>query len=291
MQKYFIAMISIILLAGCGQRQEKQVETKSIVEQRIPVKTARVAEQTIFDQIKITGEIAPLWEINILPTAAGKIISEKVRLGQKVKTGDALAHFIQDIPGMEFSPVAIEAPASGYITRDNVEIGARVTPQSPVYTLSPLDSVYMLARVPESMLAKVKVNNPVQVMVDAIPGKIFRGQIMQISPLVDERSRTATAKIILANPRLALKPGLFAECSIESGKRKSLVLPLDAVIHSGILQYIFKIKGDSVKRLAIQTGAIADSLVEVKGNLSAGDQVVVYGQNLLRDGSLINIQN
>ncbi|NOY58468.1 MAG: efflux RND transporter periplasmic adaptor subunit [Calditrichaeota bacterium] len=290
MYKYFIAIISIIFLAGCGHQQEKQVETKAIAEQRIPVKAATVVEEEISERIKMTGEIASLRQIDILPTAAGKIIDEKVTLGQKVKKGQALAHLIQDVPGMEFSPLAIEATISGYITRDGVEVGAKVSPQRAVYTISQIDSVYMLARVMESDLAKVKINVPVLVQVDTYPGKIFRGRVSQISPLLDGRSRTATAKVVLANLNLELKPGMFARCSIESGKRSSLVIPLDAVIHRGTLQYVYKIEGDSVSRMAIQTGAIVDSLVEVSGRLAAGDQVVVYGQNLLRDGSLVNIQ-
>ncbi|NIA31247.1 MAG: efflux RND transporter periplasmic adaptor subunit [Actinobacteria bacterium] len=290
MYKYFIAIISIIFLAGCGHRQEKQVETKAIAEQRIPVKAAPVVEDEISERIKMTGEIASLRQIDILPTAAGKIIDEKVTLGQKVKKGQALAHLIQDVPGMEFSPVAIEATISGHITRDGVEVGAKVSPQKAVYTISQIDSVYMLARVMESDLAKVKINMPVLVQVDTYPGKIFRGRVSQISPLLDGRSRTATAKVVLANSNLELKPGMFARCSIESGKRYSLVIPLDAVIHRGTLQYVYKIEGDSVIRMAIQTGAIVDSLVEVSGRLAAEDRVVVYGQNLLRDGSLVNIQ-
>jgi len=290
MHKDFIAIISIILLAGCGQRQEKQVETKSTVEQRIPVKAAYVVKKTIFEKLNLTGEIAPLRQIRIFPTAAGKIIDEKVTLGQRIKKGQALAHLIQDIPGMEFSPVAIEATLSGHITQDVVEVGAKVSPQRAVYTISQIDSVFMLARVMESDLAKVKLNVPVQVKVDAYPGKIFKGRVSQISPLLDTRSRTATAKIVLANPNLQLKPGMFAGCSIETGTRSSLVIPLDAVIHSGTLQYIYKIEGDSVNRMAIQTGAIIDSLVEVRGKLAAGNKVVVYGQNLLRDGSLVSIQ-
>lgn len=290
MYKYFIAIISIIFLAGCGHQQEKQVETKAIAEQRIPVKAAAVVEQEISEQITMTGEIASLRQIDIFPTAAGKIIDEKVVLGQRVKRGQALAHLIQDVPGMEFSPVAVAATISGHVTRDGVEVGAKVSPQRAVYTISQIDSVYMLARAMESDLAKVKMKMPVLVQVDTYPGKIFKGRVSQISPQLDGRSRTATAKIILANPGLDLKPGMFAKCSIETGKRSSLVIPLDAVIHSGTLQYIYKIEGDSVSRMAIQAGAIIDSLVEVKGKLAAGDQVVVYGQNLLRDGSLVHIQ-
>ena len=286
---YIACLLSIFLIFGCGNRQDSESESSAGSQERvIPARIAAVEKRTIVDRLTARAEIVPLREVDIFPTVAGKIISESVELGHVVKKGRTLARLIQDVPGMEFSPVNIEATLDGTVTFDGVEIGAKVTPQKPVYRISRLDSVWVDAYILESDLGKIKVGDAAEIMLNAYPDEKFAGKIRELSPVVDKRSRTVTARILLPNPDRRLKPGLSVSCLFTVGRHENLVVPLDAVVHSGMSKYIFKVLGDRVKKTPIRTGAVMDALVEVEGDLTHGDQIVIYGQNLLQDGDRIN---
>ncbi|MDZ7377348.1 MAG: efflux transporter periplasmic adaptor subunit, partial [candidate division KSB1 bacterium] len=99
-----------------------------------------------------------------------------------------------------------------------------------------------------------------------------------------------TVKISIDNPNLKLKPGMFARCYVKLGDHTGLVVPLDAIVRTGANRYVFRIDDGKAKQVRVQTGAMVNDLIEVQGDLKAGDQVVVLGQNLLEDGTEVRIE-
>ncbi len=289
MRTLSILFILFILLAGCDKRQAETVENIEKPIEKIPVRITTVESSPIVERLSVRGEVAPLWSVDIYADGAGKIISKNADVGDRIEQNQVVAQMKQDIPGMEFSPSPIESPVNGTITVSMIEIGSMVSPQRPVYTISQLDSVLVLARVLEPDLPKISAKATCQISADAVPGKTFSGRVRQINPLIDPRSKTVTVEVALANHGALLKPGMSVTCNFAQSSRTALTLPLDAVSRSGIAYSIVKILGDRATILPVQTGTILEERIEVSGAIAEGDSVVVYGQNLLQDGSLVEI--
>jgi RND family efflux transporter MFP subunit len=261
---------------------EQQVE-------KIPVRVQQVSSQKIVDQLTVRGTVASLWSVDIFPDGAGKIIKKNVNVGDRVNKDQVLAQMIQDIPGMEFSPSDIEATVGGTITTSMVEIGSQVNPQRPAFTVSQLDSVIVLAQVLESDLMTVKKNSASQIAADALPDRKFTGRVRKIFPTLDARTKTATVEIVLPNNSATLKPGMTVDCAFSQGSRISLTVPLDAVSRSGVSYSLVKIINNKAKIIQVNAGSILSDAIEISGNIAKGDTIVVYGQNLLQDGSEVEI--
>jgi membrane fusion protein (multidrug efflux system) len=284
MKKVFLIILIFFAFLSCGKRNDSA--KKNIVEAKaVTVKVASVQAMTIAEQIKITGEIAPLFQIEVFPRVNGIVVSEAVSLGKEVKKDQVLAEVKQDVPGMQFSNVKIEATNSGVITQDLVDIGSRVSVQKPVYTISGLRQIYMIGKVTESYVSQVKIGNTVLVEVDAFPVEQFDGKITMIEPVVDRLSHMAEIKITINNQNLRLKPGMFARCYLKVGDHSGLVVPLDAIVRTGANRYVYRIDDGKAKEVHVQTGVILNDMIEVQGDLNPGDQVVILGQNLLEDGT------
>jgi len=284
MRKLVWLICIFAVLLHCGNKTES-ARSGNVTAKTVTVKVAPVRETIIAQQVKITGEIAPLYQVEVYPKANGIVVSESVALGSEVHKDQVLAEVKQDIPGMEFSNVKIKATNSGFITADRVEIGSRVSVQQPVYTISGLRPLYMKAKIAESLLGKIKLGGAIAVTVDAYPDQKFKGLIASISPIVDRQSRAAELKVKIANRELKLKPGMFARAYLSVGSRKGLVVPLDAIVQKGATKYVFQIEAAKAKQLKVKTGQIMGTSIEIIGKLSAGDKIVILGQNLLEDGT------
>jgi RND family efflux transporter MFP subunit len=243
----------------------------------------------IAEQLKIIGDIRPLYQVDIFSKVSGVIRSEKVELGEQVSKDLVLAEVQQDIPGMEFTPVKIEATQDGIISLDLVEEGARITPQQKLYAIQRIDQVYMVGRVLESMLSHLKTGWIVPVKVDALSQEIFYGKIAEISPVIDAVSRMGEVKIQIANSQMKLKPGMFAQAEIKISSHPGLLVPIDAIIRRGANQYLFKIENDTAHQVKIETGIAMGDNIEIFNQLKEGDWVVVFGQNLLNDLSAVQV--
>jgi membrane fusion protein (multidrug efflux system) len=282
-------IISIFFISlSCGKRNESANAGK-VEAEAVTVRVATVQETMIAEQIKITGEIAATFQVDVFSRANGIVVSEAVSLGDEVRKDQVLAEVKQDIPGMEFSNVKIEATSSGVITQDLVDIGTRVSVQKPVYTISGLRQIYMIGKLTESYLSQVKIGAVVSVEVDAYPDENFAGKITEIDPILDRLSRMAELKITINNPTLKLKPGMSARCYLMIGDHTGLVVPLDAIVRTGANRYVYRIDDGKAKEVQIQTGVILNETIEVQGELKPGDRVVVLGQNLLEDGASVRI--
>ncbi len=289
MRRIFSLIFMVLFILNCGKKQESNTTAKPETAV-VTVKAKTVQEMLIAEQIKITGELAPTFQVEVFPRANGIVVSESVSLGDVVRKDQVLAEVQQDVPGMEFARVRIEATSSGVITSDQVEIGGRVSVQKPAYTISGLRPIYMNGKVSEAYLRQIRIGETVAVELDAFPNERLVGKIAEIDPVVDRLSRMATVKISINNPDLKLKPGMFARCYVKVGDHTGLVVPLDAIVRTGANRYVFRIDDGRARQVRVQTGAVVNELIEVQGDLKPDDRVVVLGQNLLEDGGVVQVE-
>jgi len=171
--------------------------------------------------------------------------------------------------------IAVVSPASGYITERNALPNAYVQPDTKLYTIADLSTVWVYANVFQGDVGRLRPGDPAEMTVDSYPGRSFHGSIDQILPDVDVTTRTARARLVFRNPGLVLKPGMYVNVKIEINLGRQLVIPATGVLQAGTRQIAFIDRGQgSLEPRVIETGPqIDDSVVVLKG-LGAGDRIV-----------------
>ncbi len=124
-----------------------------------------------------------------------------------------------EIARLESTGEAVEAleitsPVSGYITERNALPNLNVQPDTRLYTIADLSTVWVLAQVFQNDLGRIRVGMPAELSVDAYAGRSFRGRVDFIYPEVDLATRTARVRLVIANANLLLKPGMFVNATL-----------------------------------------------------------------------------
>ena len=185
----------------------------------------------------------------------------------------------------------IRAPRSGFVLKKSILEGARIQEGSDVYHIGDLSRIWVTAEVYEYDAPWVEVGQPAQMELTYEPGKVIEGKVAYIYPTLDKSSRTLMVRLEFENPDNRLKPGMFATIYIQFQRRDDvLVVPTEAIIHSGIRQLVFVTEDDGhFAPREITTGLVGDrDGTEVLSGLSEGDLVVVSGQFLLDSESQLN---
>src|SRR5579862_5474041 len=135
--------------------------------------------------------------------------------------------------------IAVVSPASGYITERNALPNAYVQPDTKLYTIADLSTVWVYANVFQTDVGRLRPGDSAAVTVDSYPGRTFQGRIDQILPDVDPATRTVRVRLVFRNPGLALKPGMYVTVSINIRLGRQLVIPSSGVLQSGTREIAF----------------------------------------------------
>jgi Cu(I)/Ag(I) efflux system membrane fusion protein len=175
------------------------------------------------------------------------------------------------------------APASGVVSKISVHPGAAVSAGMPLLEITDLSKVWVTAEVMESQADWIAAGRPVEISVDSLPGEVFEGTVDYLTPAVNAGTRTHPVRIVLANPGLKLKPGMFAKVTLYGGRGEEAVLvPSEAVITTGKRSLVLIAQGDGrFQPVEVTTGMQSGGQTAVLEGLSGGEQVVTSGQFLI----------
>jgi cobalt-zinc-cadmium efflux system membrane fusion protein len=154
------------------------------------------------------------------------------------KSSNILRVYGGNADGTEQPYYSVKAPISGYIVEKNVNTGQdlRADNQSPLYTISSLQHIWVLANVYEQDIPVVKQGQEVNIQVLAYPQKTFRGTISNLSSVLDEQARVLKVRIVLPNKDGLLKPDMFATIHVNlprtnySDQNQALAVPQKAIV-------------------------------------------------------------
>jgi membrane fusion protein (multidrug efflux system) len=190
----------------------------------------------------------------------------------------------------------IRAPFGGQLGIVEVNLGEYLSPGATIAPLQALDPVFVDYTLPERHFADVKVGQVVKVQVQAYPDKTFEGLIQAINPGIDEGTRSLRLRAMLDNPDHLLRPGMFAEVrTVLPAREGVLTLPRTSITYNPYGESVFIIQDEDgvtlVQRRPVKTGEVREGRVEIREGLQAGQQVVAAGQNKLRNGQPVSIDN
>jgi Cu(I)/Ag(I) efflux system membrane fusion protein len=179
--------------------------------------------------------------------------------------------------------LALRSPISGTVLQKQAFAGQYVMPQSDLYVVADLSTVWMQARVFQYELPHVALGMPATVSFTSLPSQPLKGKIVFIDPVVDEVSRSAQVRIELPNPNGALRPGIFGDVAIAHAMGAGLTVPASAVIRTGERDIAFRVaSADRFVPVEVKISPVGfgDRFAVLEG-LNAGDQVVTSANFLI----------
>ncbi|EGP07711.1 putative Co/Zn/Cd efflux system membrane fusion protein [Bradyrhizobiaceae bacterium SG-6C] len=175
----------------------------------------------------------------------------------------------------------IVSPIAGTVVQRKIGPGQYVNAgaSDPVFVVGDLSTVWLTAFVRETEAPAIEVGQEVMFSVLAFPGRTFNARINYISAAIDPASRRLMVRATIDNPGEALKPEMFANVTIYSaGDRPAVGVPKQALIYEGDQVRVWVVRDDkSIELRQIKIGMTNGDLVEVKSNLSAGENIVARG--------------
>lgn len=178
--------------------------------------------------------------------------------------------------------VTIRSPISGVIQTLEARAGASLAPGQTLAQVTGLGTVWLNAAVPEAQTGRVRVGQRATATMTAFPGETFGGRVIAILPTAQADSRTLTVRIELANRAGRLRPGMFAQVSLGGDDRRVLLIPSEAVIHTGTRTIVMLASHDGRYHPSeVRTGRESGDRTEILEGLVQGEKVVASGQFLL----------
>ncbi len=285
-------LVSLVLwflvsfVAGCAKKQETAKQ-----DEVIPVRVMKVELRDMQQTLDYVGNIKAQDEAVVYPKVNGKIFEKLKEDGSPVDKGETIMFIDRDEVGFTFEKAPVESPLTGIIGRVYVDKGTSVTPQTPVALIVDMDKVKIELDVPEKYLPKVSLGQSAEISIDAYPEERFIGALSKISPVVDLDTRTAPVETLIPNSDHRLKPGMFSRVKLVIEEHKSVpVILKEAILGKGSDTYVYLIDGKVAYQKSIKLGIHQGPYFEVIEGLKKGDLVVIMGQQRLRDGVSVNVE-
>lgn len=185
--------------------------------------------------------------------------------------------------GQVQNTLTIAAPLGGVIQSLDIRQGMTVNSGMTLARINGLNTVWLEAALPEVRAAAIRPGMSASARLTAYPDLALQGKVIAVLPEVSAQSRTLRVRLEFPNPRLQLRPGLFAQVQFQSGAQaESLLIPSEALIRTGKnTRVIVRDPQGRFRPVSVTTGAEADGRTAVLSGLHEGDQVVASGQFLI----------
>jgi len=179
----------------------------------------------------------------------------------------------------------ITAPFDGVLGERIVSIGDFLDVGQSVATLSTTDPIHVEFTVPERHREKVTAGQEVDVEVDALPGKIFRGEVVFIAPTLDRATRTVKVKALFENEEKSLKAGFFCHVRlIVDRAEEAAVLSEEAILPRENAFFVYVVEEGKAVLTEVKKGERLEGRVQILGGVEPGDEVITAGIQKVSDG-------
>ncbi|CAN5464729.1 efflux RND transporter periplasmic adaptor subunit [soil metagenome] len=190
----------------------------------------------------------------------------------------------------------VVAPFSGVITARSIDQGSLVSAGTdskvPLFKLERIDTLKVYVDVPQYSSSAVKVGQAVAIAIREFPGRQFSGKVARTSVSLDATARTMKTEIHIANPGMALAPGMFGEVKFTVPRAKNIFLiPSSALVIRSEGPQVVTIDGEEIAYKKVQLGDDLGKEVEIISGLSGSEKLVDSPSDTLRDGTKVATRN
>jgi RND family efflux transporter MFP subunit len=273
-----------------AQRSEAQSKLQGAEAQLLVARAKADADKSTFARLKAasaTPGVVAGNDVMIAEKTADASADQVLAAEQSVEARQAL-DAVRDMEGY----LRVTAPFAGVITERNVHPGALVGPSTsgagatPLLRLVDIDRLRLIVPVPEAYTAEMKPGAEIAFTVAAYPGHSFSGKVARIAQAVDVSTRTMAVEMDVSNRDGQLAPGTF--CQVRWPVRRSgpsLFVPSTSVAMTTDRTFVIRVRNGKTEWVDVRVGLTSGALVEVFGDLRAGDEIAGRGTDELRPGT------
>jgi RND family efflux transporter MFP subunit len=174
------------------------------------------------------------------------------------------------------------SPINGFVMSRNAYEQAYVTPETDLYDIADLSTVWVSVDIYEYEAPYVHIGQPASMQLSYFPGKTYRGHVTYVYPTLDPKTRTIKVRLEFPNPGYELKPDMYADIQLAIDYGKQVVVPSEAVLNSGTRQVVFIAKpGGYFEPREIKVEDQFDGQYAVLAGLKPGEKIVASGNFLI----------
>jgi len=285
-------LLALILLAAAQLHAAVPVEPVILTEQgvrNLGVATVMVEEADFEITAFALGrtEAEPESRSTLSSRIPGRVVENRLRLGQRVAKGDPLILLESRQPGDPPPAIWLHAPAAGTVVAIEATLGSPVEPSDRLAEIADLRSIHLVATVPQATAGKLGPGARARVRFPLMPGKEFTATLLDhpgaaIRPGTDEATLNTVGVIFtIDNPDHLLRPGMSAECMLILESRSGVMsVPREAVQGTPSSRHVY-VKHMTIpnafERVNVATGLASHDRIEILDGLFAGDEVVTRG--------------
>ena len=191
----------------------------------------------------------------------------------------------------------LNAPFAGIISQKHVAEGEWVQPGESVFSLIATNDLRLDFQVPQTVFGKLAQVTNVAVTLDAFPRQVFHGRVDTVVPVTNSSSRTFLVRIALNDKQVNITPGMSATAVLRlNSGNQGVVISRDALLRSpdgSVTVWVVKQQNNEsiVAEHKVQTGLSFNGKITIIDGLKAGDQVVIEGNEGLRDGQAVTVKS
>ncbi len=204
---------------------------------------------------------------------------------RRLELFDVPAEFIRNLEetGTVQRTIVFKAPFAGFVTGKNVVAGQRIEPGMELLTVTDMSRVWIIAQVFEAEAAAAQPGRTATVTLPYDAGTTVRGRIDFVYPTLDTETRTLKVRLELANPKGALKPGMFVSVELGAASADGVVVPDSAILDTGTRQLVYVESGPGrFTAREVSVALRADGKAAIRSGLYAGE-LVASSANFLLD--------
>jgi len=179
---------------------------------------------------------------------------------------------------------AVHAPFDGVVGLTEIDVGDRITVDTPITTLDDRAFIQVAFNLPEEFAPRLAIGSLVMVRPRTMSGRELAGSVAATGSRIDPRTRTLRVKAEIANPDDTLRPGTSCEVRLSFVGRAFPSVREVAVLWSRDGAYVWRVEGERVKKVFVKIVRRDGGRILLDGPLKAGDLIVVEGVQGLRQG-------
>ena len=274
-----------------AQRAEAQSKLQAAEAQLAGARAKADADTSTFERLKAASATPGVVAGNDVVIAQKTVEADQSQIAAAQQTAEAARQAVRSITQLE-DYLHVTAPFDGVVTERNVHPGTLVGPNSgPAATMPMLrvvhtDRLRLVVPVPEAYTADVPSGATISFTVSAYPGQTFSGIVARIAHAVDIKTRTMAVELDVANKDGRLAPGTFCQVNWPVRRRTpSLFVPTDSVGSTTDRTFVIRVRNGKTDWVDVKTGLASGPLVEVFGDLQAGDEVAARGTDEVKPGT------
>jgi membrane fusion protein (multidrug efflux system) len=246
---------------------------------------------------QIVVRISPMLREDVVTAAKIKVesLEEELKndtnnkeLNEKLKEAKENYEFALE----QYKEISIVSPSSGIVSKRLIDLGDMVAAKSKILEITSSNRFKINLTVAETDLRKLKSGQKAELNLDACPDRKFTGTITRVYPEIDPLTRNGIVEVRLDNPCPNVKSGMFVRASFTTKVYKDVLsVPAQSIITKMENKIVFIIDENmKAKSVEVQTGFETKEDVEIVSGLKQGDKVVIDGQQTLKNGNEVKIQ-